>query len=201
MRSICFVLSLTGNYTSHEPLRAIASLVSYPSWLFLQIPSHGPFYYLTSLHRSWDGGICALSGVSAGKTALRAGKEFAAMLKCIFVWASLMGVDKQHMCADTFALLLHWTSKVTHFSRFFAFSLLFVASLQYCWPMQLFMMSVREVCLHRYYRDPKTSNAWPIAFFMCKNQEMTRTGLVSNSLVTFIFALRRSVFAGHYQSS
>lgn len=119
MRSICFVLSSTGNYTSHEPLRAIASLVSYPSWLFLQIPSHGPFYYLTSLHRCWDGGICALPGVSAGKTALRAGKEFAAMLKCIFVWASLMGVDKQHMRADTFALLLHWTAKVTHSSRFF----------------------------------------------------------------------------------
>jgi len=119
MSSICFVLSSTGNYPSHEPLRAIASLVSYPSWLFLQILTHGHFYYLTSLHRCWDGGICVLPGVSAGKTALRAGKEFVAISKCIFVWWNLMGVDKQHMCADAFALLQHWTTKVTRSSRFF----------------------------------------------------------------------------------
>lgn len=119
---------------------------SYPSWLFLQIPSHGPFYYLTSLQRCWDGGICVLSGVSAGKTALRAGKEFAAMLKCIFVWASLMGVDKQHMCRYLcFAPALYCESHpfLTVFF-FFLRCLLLVASLQYNWPMQLFVMSVTE---------------------------------------------------------
>lgn len=95
-------------FTSFVPELTI--LPNSVSWSFL-------LFNIT--HRCWDGGICVSSGVSVRKTALRAGKEFAAMLKCIFVWASLMGVDKQHMCVDTFALLQHCSAKVTHFSRFF----------------------------------------------------------------------------------
>lgn len=147
-----FGLSPIANCSSHEPLRTIASLlVSHSVDHSSKIPSHGPFYYLTSLLRCWDGRTCVLSGVSTGKTALWPGKEFAVILKCIFVCAPLMGVDKQHICADFFAPTPCCES---HPFSCFAWCLLFIGSLRCFSRVLMWYAFISMVFYHL-----KTSNA------------------------------------------
>lgn len=92
------------DYISHIPLRLIASLVSYSSWLFFKIPSQEPFHYLTPLLRCCDGWVRCLPCLSVGKTTLWPGKNrvWRVFSPVIFLrTASLsasVGVDKQLIC-------------------------------------------------------------------------------------------------------